>query len=144
MSKLSLSVQPKKKLLSLKKEKAKAWKTFSLYIRLRDAIRTTGTKEYALCVTCRRRHPIKELQAGHFIPNRHNSILFDERGCHAQCMGCNVWKKGSPIEYWLFMEKEYGREIIDELITKDKQTKQFKVNYLLEIRKTYQEKLDNL
>ena len=147
MSRLSLSVQPKKKKVSLSKAKKKAWTIFSLYIRTRDAILTTGTKDSCKCVTCGRIYPLKSLgglQAGHFIAGRRNSIIFDERNCHAQCYGCNVMKRGNTTEYWLFMEKEYGRVVIDELLGLDKETKQFKVFELEEIAEKYKEKLKNM
>ena len=134
----------KVKSISLSKAKKKAWTAFSIYVRTRDAIRTTGTKEEALCVTCNRRYPIKELQAGHFIPGRHNSILFDERNVAAQCYGCNVMKSGNTTQYWLFMEKQYGRKIIDELMELDKQTKPFKVFQMQELEEIYKKKLKDL
>jgi hypothetical protein len=128
----------------LSKAKKKAWVAFSIYIRTRDALRTTGILDEALCVTCGRRYPIKQLQAGHFIPGRHNSILFNEKNCHAQCYGCNVMKKGSTVQYWVFMEKEYGRKIINQLIEEDKKTSQGKVYIFKELEKEYKEKLVKL
>lgn len=69
-------------------------------------------------MTCKRRYPFKKLQAGHFIPGRSNSVLFDERIVYTQCIGCNgnppIGKGGNYIEYFVFMEKEWGREKIDE------------------------------
>lgn len=129
----------------LSKAKKKAWDVFSKYIRLRDALKTTNAPFSAKCVTCGREYDLNRgLQAGHFIPGRRNSILFDERNVHAQCYGCNVMKKGNPIEYWKFMEKEYGREIIDELDAKNYTTRQIKQFEFEEIAKTYSEKLKQL
>ena len=66
------------------------------------------------------------MQAGHFIPGRHNSILFDQRGCHAQCYSCNCgWLKGNPRKYQAYMLKRYGQEVIDELDRLDAQQKSF-------------------
>ena len=144
--KIALPLKKTKK-VTVSQAKKKAWTAFSLYIRTRDAIRTTGTKENCKCVTCGRVYPLKSLgglQAGHFIAGRHNSILFDERNVHAQCYGCNVMKKGNTTEYWLFMEKEYGRPVIDELLELDKETKQFKVFELEELETTYKQKLNNM
>jgi len=125
----------------LSKAKKKAWEVFSKYIRTRDALRTTGTLDEALCVTCNRRYPIKQLQAGHFIPGRHNSILFDEKNCHAQCYGCNVMKKGSTVQYWIFMEKMYGRKAINRLIKEDAKISQGKVYIFKELEEEYKKKL---
>lgn len=65
------------------------WTNFSRYIRLRDAIATTGTTTHAKCITCGRILPIGELEAGHMIPGRTNGILFDETMVFAQCNPCN-------------------------------------------------------
>lgn len=132
---------------SLSKSKKACWDTFSLYIRTRDALRTTGTLTHCKCVTCNRIFPLKGhggLQAGHWIPNRHPSILLDERQVHAQCYGCNVMKKGAPIEYWLFMEKTYGREVMDEIIAKDKLETHYKAYQYDEWRELYKQKINDM
>ena len=117
--------------IGLRKAKARAWNQFSLYIRRRDGFK---------CVTCGRTYPENQrggIQGGHFVAGRHNSILFDERNCHAQCYGCNVMKRGAPTQYWLFMEQKYGRAVIDELIFLDSQTKQMKEADFQEIYEKY-------
>ena len=58
------------------------------------------------------------LQAGHFIPGREDSILFDPACVHAQCYRCNVKRSGEWVKYFRFMEKKYGREFIFKLMTK--------------------------
>ena len=126
--------KPKK--LTYGKSKKKTWALFSLYIRTRDALKTTGTLTEALCITCDRRYPLKAvggLQAGHFIAGRHMSILFDERNVHAQCYGCNVMKKGNMVSYYKKMLKMYGQETIDELEELDKTERQYKVYELMEL-----------
>jgi hypothetical protein len=114
---------PIKKRKTVGQWKKKCWDLFSEIIRYRDC--TEGV--YGNCVTCGARKHFSELQAGHFIPGRHNSILFDMRGCHAQCYHCNIGLKGNPIKYYKFMLKKYGQTVIDELEELDKQTQPFKV-----------------
>ena len=133
-----------KKTKTLSKVKKEAWTVFSLYIRTRDALRTTGTKDEALCITCERRYPIKQLQAGHWLPARHNSVLFNERNCHGQCYGCNVPMKSNPIKYWHFMEKTYGTDVMAILEELDSQTKQFKVFELEALKEEFKQKLKAL
>lgn len=99
----------------LAKSKEKAWRAFSKYIRIRDALLTTGTTDYAICCTCGKEYPIAKLQAGHYLPGRTNGILFDERGVHAQCVGCNMFGKGMQAEYHLYMLDKYGAEVCEEL-----------------------------
>lgn len=108
------------------KAKEKAWAAFSLYIRNRDK----------RCVTC----PTGSAQqAGHFIDGRHNAVLFSEQGVHGQCYHCNVGLKGNKLEYWLFMEKKYGREVIDDLIRESKQNIQYKIHDFERIAQEYKD-----
>lgn len=97
----------------LKIAKDKAWDSFSIFIRTRDCIKYTGTVDNGMCVTCNRPYPFKNLQAGHFIAGRTNAILLDEDLCHTQCFGCNMGRSGAHVEYFVWMEKTYGREVID-------------------------------
>ena len=101
------------------------WETFSIYTRTRDCIRTTGTIEYGLCISCSKPYPFKKLQAGHFIPGRRNSNLFYERGCHAQCYNCNINLKGNLLNYMDALIKLYYPEIIEELRENDRQRLKF-------------------
>lgn len=110
--------------------KKKAWDSFSAYIRARDN----------KCVTCGG----EVQQAGHFIDGRNNAVLFQEFGVHGQCYHCNVGLKGNKIQYWLFMEREYGRKFIDELIAESKTTVQYKEFHFLEIAEEYKLKLAEL
>lgn len=98
--------------------KKKLQKIFSIYIRMRDCLETTGTITHGKCCTCGRDYPIGKLQAGHFIPGREDSILFDPACVHAQCYRCNVQRSGEWVKYFRFMEKKYGREFIFELMKK--------------------------
>ena len=131
---------------SLKLAKKKAWTEFSRYIRLRDCLKTTGNRDEGKCVTCNQTREYKNLQAGHFIGGRNNAVLFQEEGVHAQCYSCNAKHigNGKPIEYWLFMEKTYGREVIDRLIHESKQTVIHKWPYYVELAQTYKQRADAL
>jgi hypothetical protein len=88
------------------------------------------------------------IQAGHFLPGRLNAVLFSEEGVHGQCLGCNgnppMGKGGNRIEYWLYMEKTYGRKLIDRLIAESKQTVIYKVQDYQKIAEEYKEKCAQL
>lgn len=129
----------KVKKISLSKAKKKAWDAFSLYIRTRGSV--DGMNE---CITCGRTYEIKQGQAGHWLPNRKNSVLFDERNCHFQCYGCNVMKKSNPIKYYHFMEFQYGLDVMSELEELDEQTVQYKVFDYQEIEIKFKAKLAEL
>lgn len=120
----------KRKKSSLKKAKDEAWTAFSLYVRTRDTV----------CCTCG--GPVQ--QAGHFIDGRHNAVLFSERGVHGQCYHCNVGLKGNKLEYWLFIERTYGREVIEQLMRESKVTVQYKTHDYQRIKQEYLDKLNLL
>lgn len=124
--------KPKK--ITYAKAKRKAWDAFSKYIRLRDEVQG--------CFTCGVVKPYKQMQAGHWIPGRHNSILFDERGYHAQCYHCNIGLKGNPVVYYDRMLKDYGVEVCNELKRIDKIIIQYKVIDFLGIEQKYSDLVD--
>jgi len=96
-------------------EKA-AWPIFSRYIRLRDCLETTGTRQYGKCVTCGKKYPFGKLQAGHFVPGRSDTVLFDEEAVHAQCYRCNVVLAGMWPAYYRFMQERHGQDWIEDRI----------------------------
>jgi NAD-dependent SIR2 family protein deacetylase len=69
--------------------KATAWSWFSKYIRLRDALATTGKTFICQCITCEEVFDIEYIDAGHMIGGRSGGILFDETIVFGQCHGCN-------------------------------------------------------
>ncbi len=136
--------QPKRKQAKKSTIKAKAWKAFSEYIRLRDCLFTTGSTDYGKCVTCSAILPFKDLQAGHFIPGRHNGNLFSEEGTHAQCRICNLYKNGAPLEYRRAILDLYG-DGYDEVLEKEaREVKKYSVEDLTNLRKEYTIKIDEL
>ena len=133
--------------LTKSQAKKKAWAAFSKYIRARDAYRTTGFEENAICVTCGKMYPTTGrgcIQAGHFIPGRSNGALFEEKGVHAQCYGCNGYGRGKQHIYQKFMLETYGNKVILELYEKAREVIQYKVHDYLEIEKKYKKKLKEL
>ena len=105
-----------------------AWPVFSRFIRLRDCIRSTGLKDYGICISCGKTLPRTLGQAGHFIPGRHNANLYHEKGCHLQCFNCNMNLGGNTLNYMDAIEALYGDDIVEELRENDKRT----VKYTLE------------
>ncbi len=128
--------------------KEKAWKAFSRYIRTRDCLRFTDTTTEGQCVTCNRFYPFERLQAGHFIPGRGNTVLFNEDVVYSQCAGCNLnpprGKGGNYIEYFLFMEREWGREKLDEFVALKHDTKIYKIHDFIAIKELYENKTQEL
>lgn len=98
-----------------KRAKDYAWKWMSQYIRLKEALETTGTAELGICVTCNRQYPVTELQGGHFIPGRSGLAMWREENVHSQCYGCNIKRHGAVLEYRDYIVERYGEEMVDEL-----------------------------
>ena len=132
----------KRKKTEYQRTKDKAWKAFSWYIRLRDAVLTTGTTEAAVCCTCGKAFPVNDLQAGHFIPGRKNGILFDDRGVHAQCRGCNLYGRGRVVEYRDYMLKRYGQDVIDDLYYRAKQSLSLSMDVLQALATEYKRRAE--
>lgn len=123
--------------------KGKAWDEFSLYVRVRDAIRTTGRVENCVCCSCGKIYPAFGkgcLQAGHFIPGRKNAVLFSEIGVHGQCYMCNTRLKGNWPGYYDFMLRHYGQDVINNLLIEAKQVKKYRPFELEELRDEYKRK----
>lgn len=96
------------------------------------------------CVTCGAVKYWKLGDAGHFVPGRHNIILFDERNCHFQCKRCNGPLKSNPRKYEAFMRRKYGQEVIDELDGLDQIVMPFMPSELKELLTKYRTKAQNL
>ena len=90
--------------------KATAWLWFTKYIRLRDALATTGTPDHAKCITCGKVYPITEMDSGHMIPGRTGGILFDESMVFAQCRPCNREGNGEKQAFKIVMVERNGAE----------------------------------
>lgn len=131
--------QPSKRTL-----KVHAWQVFSQFIRLRDCLQTTGTMTRGKCITCEKEFPYEKLQAGHFIPGRHNANLFSEKDCHAQCRACNIWKHGSPLEYRRAIIRLYGKGYEEVLEMEANQIKQFTTQDLKDKAEYYKKEIKRL
>lgn len=94
---------------------------------MRDCFTATHNFDEGMCVSCKRWYPLKELQAGHFIDGRTNSILFDEEAVHAQCRSCNLFKSGAKAEYMIFMLDKYGEDKVREIVARKYQTVKYKL-----------------
>ncbi len=136
-----------KKKKGVKYWKKKAWDAFSKYIRLRDAIATTGTREWLLCCSCNKSYPVFGkgcAQAGHFVPGRSHALLFREKGVHGQCYNCNQTLKGNWVNYEKFILRKYGQGVVDE----EKQAKHSTIKYtaveLEEICNKYKRRIEEL
>lgn len=82
----------------------KAWRAFSLFIRLRD----TDNDGYGKCFTCPRTIKYTEGDCGHGIPRQHKATKLSEKNNHLQCKHCNGFEGGRREVYKAEMDKKYG------------------------------------
>ena len=119
--------------------KNKAWKAFSKYIRLRDAIKTTGTKEYCVCISCNKKTEFALIQAGHLISGREGSVLFDEEIVNGQCYRCNMHLKGNYEPYLEKMIQRHGLERVEEMLAQKKEVRKYTREDYKEIEEKYKQ-----
>ena len=108
--------------------KKKAWAACSKYVRTlhsRDGICT--------CYTCGVSKPISDMQAGHAIQGRGNSVLFETDGIRPQCPGCNVWQGGRLDVFIPKLIDEIGRDRYDELLALKSKSVKFTIEELKEL-----------
>jgi hypothetical protein len=91
----------------LKKELDK-W--FSLYIRNKHS-----KNGMCVCYTCGAVKEIKHIQNGHFIARSYLATRFDENNCRPQCVGCNMFGKGKPLEFEERLKKELGAKRVEDM-----------------------------
>lgn len=132
--------------MGVKQAKKTAWGWFSKYIRLRDCIETTKSKDRGRCCTCGIEKPFEELQAGHLLGGRTNDVLFDETGVHAQCFRCNDKNRGNGEhrKYIQFMIRKYGKEFTMKKLEQPYEMIQYKEYQLREISDKYRLKYKEL
>lgn len=85
---------------SLKKELDKY---FSLYIRAKYPKR---------CYTCGKGGT---LQCGHFISRMYLVTRWDENNCRPQCIGCNIFGNGKPLDFEERLKKDLGEELVEKM-----------------------------
>ncbi len=128
----------KEKVWTKKAAKKYAWDSFSIFIRTRDCLKTTGSPAVGVCITCPRKYDFRGLQAGHFIQGRHNNNLFSEKGVHAQCFYCNMQLKGNVLEYRRKIIEMYGDGFDEKLEAEDRIVVKYTIKDYLEIAEKYQ------
>ncbi len=98
----------KKKTKNVTKTQAKLKKEldaiFSRYIR---------QKYPARCYTCGKTDT--PLQCGHFVSRQYLATRWDENNCRPQCVGCNIYGNGKPLDFEENLKKELGDQFVEQL-----------------------------
>jgi hypothetical protein len=120
------------------------WKSCATYVKLREA----NSKGEVKCVTCPTILSIydQNCNAGHFIPQRGNSVLFDDAHIFPQCVGCNCGGSGEQFKYGQFLKKKYGYsdQELEEMQSLRHKVRKFTLDELKEIKRSYDEESDKL
>ena len=117
------------------------WIWFSRYIRLRDS----DSNGIATCFTCGKRLKWDDgMQAGHFIGRREQSVKFDEKNVHAQCIECNHFNAGKQFEYGLQLDRKYGDGTATKLLIQSKQLCKRGDFEIKELTKHYRKEVERL
>ncbi|MDR0651089.1 MAG: recombination protein NinG [Candidatus Peribacteria bacterium] len=80
----------------------------------------------------------------HFITRSCMRYRRDEDNCHAGCMRCNVFLNGNYIIYTRRMQRKYGIEKIDEMITKKNDVFKIHTSEIKEKIEYYKTKINEL
>lgn len=97
--------------MSLKKLKNKADKTFSEFVRKRDAY----DDGIAICCTCGKMDHWKNMDCGHYLSRRYLSIRYEEKNTGVQCKSCNVFNQGEQVKFREYLVNRYGEEEIQKI-----------------------------
>ena len=117
---------------NIKSAKAKADKYFSLFIRERDKDKP--------CITCGK--ITQEKDCGHFISRRFESVRFDEKNAHGQCIKCNRFQYGNQFQHGVNIDVKYGKGTAEGLLMKSKMfCKRLSYDYEM-IAKDYKERYE--
>lgn len=100
-----------KKTKSYPKLKKELDAIYSKYIRMIHADVNGNVR----CITCGKVLPWKEAQCCHWISRNHLSTRWDFRNTNPGCVGCNVFGSGKLDEYAIWLIKNYGEGVLEEL-----------------------------
>jgi len=110
---------------------------FSKYIRWKHA----DSEGICTCYTCGKKLHVKKIQNGHWIPRNILITRFDENNCRPQCVGCNMYGNGKPLDFEEHLVSELGKEFVDKLRASRFQILKVDVNWYKEKIKYYKEKI---
>lgn len=81
------------------------------------------------CITCN----IKtgKVDGGHFLPtSTYPAIRYYAKQIKCQCIGCNQYRGGMPVEYDIKMRELYGNEFVDNLRSKHRESSNYSIEYM--------------
>lgn len=125
---------------SIRLLKAKLWRIFSRFVRLRDS----DEFGFCTCITSGERMYWKKAQAGHFISRRFSNTLFHEQNVHAQSAHDNCYLSGNQYIYGKRLDEIYGEGTADKILALSKEEKRFTVEELKLMIIDYSQRVEKL
>jgi 5-methylcytosine-specific restriction endonuclease McrA len=103
------------KLPQVKSKPKKATKTQAQLKKDLDAIfsKYIRRKYPARCYTCGKIDT--PLQCGHFVSRQYLATRWDENNCRPQCVGCNIYGNGKPLDFEENLKKELGEQFVEQM-----------------------------
>ena len=116
--------------------------TFSLYVRLRDS--KAWNFQYFRCISCGQIKPFEQMDAGHFVGRTHKATRWDELNVNGECRACNRMSADHIIYYQMNLEAKIGRDKLDMLLARGRQTKKWSAWELEQLNEYYKQKIADL
>lgn len=89
-------------------------KEFSLKVRMKSV----DGAGFTHCFTCGLLAHYKKLQCGHYLSRFYKATRWDFDNARPQCMMCNLWKRGDPINFRMKLVAEIGVERVEVVESK--------------------------
>lgn len=115
-------------------------KTFSLWVRQYWA----NDNGMVACYTCGKVAHWKNLQNGHFVPRNYLILRWNEDNCRPQCVGCNMFGNGKPLDFEERLKKEIGAKKVEDMKKSRHQIMKVDSKWYLEQIALYQQKIKGL
>ena len=66
-----------------------------------------------VCYTCGKHSTPQNLQCGHFIPRQYLVTRWSEDNCRPQCVGCNIYGNGKPLDFEEHLKRDIGENEVE-------------------------------
>lgn len=81
------------------------------------------------CITCSAK--TGKVDGGHFLPtSTYPSIRYYAKQIKCQCINCNQYNGGKPIEYEAKMRDLYGDDFVDKLKAEHRKSSNYSIEYM--------------
>lgn len=112
----------------------------SKYVRILNS----NEQGMVACYTCGKVKHFSDMHAGHFIPRNILITRWDLNNLRPQCVGCNMFGNGKPLDFEDGLVKELGRKRVDEMKASRFKTLKVGTAWYLEMIKDFEGRLETV